>query len=394
MSDTKIVVETIVVGGGLAGTAAAVCLAQFGLQVLHLAPKAPVDHRTSALMVPSVDILTSFGLISQPSTHGTPLTKIRIIDATDRLLRAPETLFDSAEIGVECFGWNFTNQGLLEMFDAKASTLPNYRRVDASFIRATFEDDDYLVETSTGETIACKLLVGADGKKSSVREAAKIGVRETKFAQSALVCDLALEKPIEDTSVEFHYAHGPFTLVPAGATRTNLVWIDNSEILEAARAGGTDALVAEFEKRSMHLFGKVKLETPTFVFPLSTLTADAAGKNAIVLVGEAAHAFPPIGAQGLNLSLRDVAGLIEALGATERTNPGWASVVSENYANQREGDLKRTASMVDMLFKSLLADFLPSQALRSGGLWALKTFPSIRKQAFAIGMGARQNDRS
>ena len=380
--------DIVVVGGGLAGTAAAVCVAQLGLGVLHLAPKAPVDHRTSALMGPSVEILTSSGLISEPDALGVQLTKIRIIDATNRLLRAPEALFESAEIGADSFGWNFTNQNLLHAFDSVAADLSDYRRVEASFSGVTSTNEGFLVETSEGETVSCKLLIGADGKKSSVRDAAGIGIREKKFAQSALVCDLTLERPLEGTSVEFHYSNGPFTLVPAGDKRTNLVWIDKSEVLEKVRSGGSDALISEFEERSMHLFGKVKLDTPTFVFPLSTLTAECAGKDGIALVGESAHAFPPIGAQGLNLGLRDVAGLVDALRAADRTKPDWAKTVSRNYADQREGDLKRTSTMVDTLFQSLLADFLPVQAVRAGGLWALKALPTLRKHAFALGMGA------
>ncbi len=108
----------------------------------------------------------------------------------------------------------------------------------------------------------------------------------------------------------------------------------------------------------------------------------------IVLVGEAAHAFPPIGAQGLNLGLRDVADLAAALAASDR-RPGWAERVSAEYARRRSGDLSRTGGVVDTLFRSLLADFLPTQALRAGGLWALKLAPPLRKQAFAVGMGAR-----
>ena len=107
-----------------------------------------------------------------------------------------------------------------------------------------------------------------------------------------------------------------------------------------------------------------------------------------MLVGEAAHAFPPIGAQGLNLGLRDVADLEKALGGVQRDTPDWAERVSAAYSRSRAGDLARTGGMVDTLFRSLLADLLPAQALRAGGLWALKASPALRKQAFRLGMGA------
>jgi 2-octaprenyl-6-methoxyphenol hydroxylase len=160
-------------------------------------------------------------------------------------------------------------------------------------------------------------------------------------------------------------------------------------VLESAKAGGETALITIFRDKSQRLFGPIKLASPAFVFPLSTLSVDSAGADGVVLVGEAAHAFPPIGAQGLNLGLRDVADLAASLGATERGVPDWATHVSRDYVARRAGDLARTGGMVDTLFRSLLADMLPAQALRAGGLWALKLAPALRKQAFAVGMGNR-----
>ncbi|HEX4297597.1 MAG TPA: FAD-dependent monooxygenase, partial [Devosia sp.] len=129
--------------------------------------------------------------------------------------------------------------------------------------------------------------------------------------------------------------------------------------------------------------------TPAHMFLLSTLSVDVAGRDSIVLVGEAAHAFPPIGAQGLNLGLRDVADLAAALAATPGTGPDFGRAVAADYARRRAGDLMRTGTVVDTLFRSLLADFLPAQVLRAGGLWALKLAPPLRKAAFDIGMGVR-----
>jgi 2-octaprenyl-6-methoxyphenol hydroxylase len=222
-----------------------------------------------------------------------------------------------------------------------------------------------------------------------VRESAGFRAREHGFTQSALVCDLSLERPIGGTSIEFHYEDGPFTLVPAGDTRANLVWIEDREVLKAAQASDKAQLAALFGEKSQHLFGRVELLTPAHMFPLSTLAVDTAGKDGVVLVGEAAHAFPPIGAQGLNLGLRDVADLASALAASSLSNPGFARTLSDDYARRRAGDLSRTGTMVDALFRSLLADFLPAQAARSTGLWALKLVPGLRKAAFDVGMGVR-----
>lgn len=380
--------DAVIVGGGLAGLAAAVAVARSGLDTLHLAPKGPRDQRTSALMMPSVEYLQSAGLVTDPSDVGHPLTEIRIIDATNRLIRAPETLFDSAEAGLPAFGWNFSNVRLTEAFEAARESLPNLATREVAVTAVELIDSGSRLTLADGTVIDTPLLVGADGKKSVIRASAGFRARENGFTQAAMVCDLQLGRPIGGTSIEFHYPEGPFTLVPAGENRANLVWIDDRDVLRAAQDTGKDGLRAIFLDKSQRLFGAVELLTPAHIFPLSSITVDQAGMHGVVLVGESAHAFPPIGAQGLNLSLRDVADLAASLQSTDRA-PGWAQRVSADYAQRRAADLSRTGSMVDALFRSLLADFLPAQALRAGGLWALKLMPPLRKQAFDLGMGTR-----
>jgi 2-octaprenyl-6-methoxyphenol hydroxylase len=381
--------EAVVVGGGLAGMAAAIAVAAAGLRTLHLAPPAPPDRRTSALMMPSVDYLRTAGLIEAPAAMGHALTQIRIIDATNRLIRAPETLFDARESGLEAFGWNFANSKLLERFQAVAEQQGNLERRNLSVTGLSHRSDGSELTLADGTTIRAPLIVGADGKKSLIRAAGGFRARENGFTQAALVCDLDLARPIGGTSVEFHYQQGPFTLVPAGENRANLVWIDERAVLQEAQAGGKERLLPMFAEKSQRLFGRVELATPAHVFPLSTLSVDKAGDGGVVLVGEAAHAFPPIGAQGLNLGLRDVADLADVLAGVDRSAPRWAEQVSQSYATRRAADLARTGGMVDTLFRSLLSEMLPAQALRAGGLWALKLLPPLRRQAFSIGMGLR-----
>jgi len=381
--------DVVVVGGGLVGKAAAVTAARLGYRCAHLAPPGPPDRRTSALMGPSVAFLQQAGLIEMPEAIGHPLKAIRIIDATDRLVRAPETFFDSAEAGLTSFGWNFANQALGERFETigrgedRLVTIPALAR---GFARTP---DGWVVTLADGRTLNTSLLVGADGKRSPVRGAAGLAVRERKFAQSALVCDLDLGRPLDGTSVEFHYANGPFTLVPAGDRRANLVWIDNEAVLTAARGKPIKEMQDLFAAKAMRLFGAMTIVSPVQVFPLSTLTVSQAGAEGVMLVGESAHAFPPIGAQGLNLGLRDVADMAAILRSTSTAQAGWAQAAGRDYARERQSDLLATGQMVDALFQSLLQEMLPAQALRAGGLWALKLMPGLRWRAFALGMGSR-----
>lgn len=378
--------QVAVIGGGLVGKASAVAAAKAGFSILHIAPEAAIDRRTSALMGPSVSYMIEAGLIGDPETLGVPLTRIRIIDATDRLLRAPETVFKASEFGHRAFGWNFPNARLGESFAAAGADCENLSLKPATLASARRVDHVWRLQLATGDEVTADFLVGADGKGSGVRKAAGISVRERKFDQAALVCDLEIERGLDGESVEFHYRNGPFTLVPAGGNRANLVWIERRETLEAARRD-EGALQNAINESSHHLFGAIKVTTPSFVFPLSSLSVDIAGSEGAVLVGEAAHAFPPIGAQGLNLGLRDVADLDICLRSANPGSFGWADAVARSYAAAREGDLARTGAFVDGLFRSLLSPHLPAQALRTAGLWSLKMLPPLRKRAIAFGMG-------
>lgn len=378
--------QVAVIGGGLVGKASAVAAAKSGFSTLHIAPEAPIDRRTSALMGPSVSYMIDAGLIGDPEAIGVPLTRIRIIDCTDRLLRAPETVFASSEFGHRAFGWNFPNAKLGESFARAGADCEDLELLPATLASAQRVDHLWQLTLDDGRKITADLLVGADGKGSSVRKAAGISARERKFDQAALVCNLEVERELDGESVELHYPNGPFTLVPAGGNRANLVWIDRRDALEAARRDEA-ALQTAINEQSRHLFGTIKIVSPSFVFPLSSLSVDVAGRDGAVLVGESAHAFPPIGAQGLNLGLRDVADLDTCLKSANPGSFGWADAVCRSYATIRKGDLARTGAIVDGLFGSLLSRHLPAQALRTAGLWSLKAFPLLRKQAISLGMG-------
>lgn len=385
--------DAIIVGGGLAGLACAHALAKVGVKVIHLAPPSPIDRRTSALMGPSAVFLGELGLFSDPDELGTPLKSIRIIDATSRLIRAPETVFDSAEAGLDSFAWNFPNSKLTERFDVLAPGFAHLHRKQSSATALERTNGQWNVTLADGTVVSAPLIVGADGKNSFVRQEAGIDVRRHDFDQAALVCDLDLGHSLNAESVEFHYEQGPFTLVPAGGSRANLVWIDRCEVLDAAHKLNTEAFADLLLEKSQRLFGTLKPTSGTFVFPLSSLSANVAGCNGVVLVGESAHAFPPIGAQGLNLGLRDVANLAENLTKTDKAQPDWAEQVSKAYATTRKGDVDRTGTFVDMLFRSLLSSFIPAQALRASGLWALKLSPNLRQSAFKLGMGDRSSSQ-
>jgi 2-octaprenyl-6-methoxyphenol hydroxylase len=381
MSKTSIAV----VGAGPVGLAAAALLADIGHDVTLIAPAAPPDRRTSALLAGSVALLERLGVWSELEPTSAPLRTMRIVDGTQRLIRAPEVAFEAGEIGLPAFGYNIANAALVAALEA-AVAARRVRRVDALADTVSFSADDVTITASKGEPITARLVVAADGRRSKLRDAAGIVAQEWRYPQSALVCNLAHTLPHHDASTEFHTEHGPFTLVPLPGNRSSLVWVDApDETRRRLEASETD-VAEEIERRSASMLGKITIEGARQAFPLSGMSVRQLAKSRVMLVGEAAHVFPPIGAQGLNLGYRDVAALGEVLAAPSN-DPGSAAALDAYERSRRVDVMSRTAA-VDALNRTLLSDFLPASALRGLGLFLVDRVPPLRRFAMRQGLAA------
>jgi 2-octaprenyl-6-methoxyphenol hydroxylase len=374
-----------VVGAGPVGLAAAALLADIGHDVTLIAPAAPPDRRTSALLAGSVALLERLGVWGELAPTSAPLRTMRIVDGTQRLIRAPEVAFEAGEIGLPAFGYNIANAALVAALEA-AVAARRVRRVDALADTVSFSADDVTITASKGEPITARLVVAADGRRSKLRDAAGIVAQEWRYPQSALVCNLAHTLPHHDASTEFHTEHGPFTLVPLPGNRSSLVWVDApDETRRRLEASETD-VAEEIERRSASMLGKITIEGARQAFPLSGMSVRQLAKSRVMLVGEAAHVFPPIGAQGLNLGYRDVAALGEVL-AAPADDPGSADALAAYERSRRVDVMSRTAA-VDALNRTLLSDFLPASALRGLGLFLVDRVPPLRRFAMRQGLAA------
>ena len=222
------------------------------------------------------------------------------------------------------------------------------------------------VTLAGGEIIETSVLIGADGQKSRVREAAGITHRIKPYPQAAITCRLKHPKDHEDVSLEFHTREGPFTFVPVGENLSALVWIMQPEKAEAMLALSREAFAEAITRRSSAALGTVSIEGPIASVPLQKLVADRLFAGRIALVGEAAHAFPPIGAQGLNLGLKDVEALVKRLIAAKAAGEDLASALPA-YARDRKFDVEARSMGVDILNSALIADLLPFDIARAAG---------------------------
>jgi 2-octaprenyl-6-methoxyphenol hydroxylase len=377
--------QVAVIGGGPAGLIAAIALKAAGVDVLLIAPTAEQDHRTTALLAGSVTALTTLGVWQACSPHAAPLAAIRIIDDTRRLLRAPEVHFNAAEIGLDTFGYNIENRHLVAALTAHAEHLNIARRTEMA-LGVSSDVAGVTIKFPNGAA-RVRLAVGADGARSLCRKAAGIGSDRRAYPQTALTLNLTHARPHNDTSTEFHTESGPFTLVPLPERRSSLVCVlDNSRAAALAEMSDTE-LSAEIERRAHSLLGKITVEPGRGIFPLAIETAHSFARARIALIGEAAHVVPPIGAQGLNLGLRDAATLAELVADTHRQNADVGSpALLARYDAQRRADTMSRRIAVDLLNRSLLTDFLPVQGMRGLSLYLVDRIGPLRRALMREGV--------
>jgi 2-octaprenyl-6-methoxyphenol hydroxylase len=384
MSDT-VSTEVAVIGGGPAGLVAAIALATAGVDTLLIAPPAEPDHRTTALLAGSVTALETLGVWPACASHAAPLRRIRLIDATQRLIRAPEVLFTAVEIDLDAFGYNVENRHLASALEARATAL-KLPRIAGAALSLTSDAAGVTIKHADGEARA-KLVIGADGRRSLCRTAAGIGTNRRTYPQTALTLNLAHTRPHDDTSTEFHTESGPFTLVPLPGRRSSLVCVLEPAHATELAAMNDAELSREIERRARSLFGAMNVEPGRGIFPLAIETADSFARERIALVGEAAHVVPPIGAQGLNLGLRDGATIAELVAEALRQNIDiGAPEVLARYNTQRRADVTSRAIAVDLLNRSLLTDFLPAQGARGLSLYLVDRIGPLRRALMREGV--------
>ena len=384
--------EIAVAGGGPAGLIAALAIAQTGAELTLIAPKPLSDPRTTALLGTSVDILQNIGVWGAIAGKTAPLRKLRLVDGTRRLIRTPEVLFDSAELDLEAFGYNIENENLLSALRNALGTHPNVRVIEAAVEKVELRDENAILTLGSGETISVKLVVAADGRHSICRHAAGIRTSKRPLAQSAVALNLSHTRPHREISVEFHTEGGPFTLVPLPGMRSSLVWVCPPEDAERIRAASDEVLSREIEQKSHSILGEIRAQQPRGIFPLGVELAESFAARRVVLVGESGHVLPPIGAQGLNLGIRDAAEIAQLIGNARTAGEDCGGdLLLKTYDTARGGDVRSRALAVEMLGRSLLTGFLPVHLARGLGLELAARVPILRKGLMRTGLGRSVN---
>jgi 2-octaprenyl-6-methoxyphenol hydroxylase len=381
--------DVAVIGGGPAGLSAAIALAQTGANTALVARRLPyADNRTTALLGGSVDFLQELDVWPRCRDNAAALQTMRLVDDTGRLIRAPEVRFSSSEIGLDQFGFNIENRLLMTALEQRAAEFPTLMRFDDEAETVVGGDADAAIRTSRqGRLLSARLVVGADGRHSLCREAAGISARRRELDQAALTFNISHSRPHRNISTEFHTSQGPCVFVPLPGDRCSVVWVADPDEAERLRALSDDQLSEAAESRSHSILGRLRVEPGRHLFPLAIEQPAHFARGRIALIGEAAHVLPPIGAQGLNMGLRDAADIADVVGAAmvSGEDPGSPQVIKRYDAARRADVFSRTFA-IDLANRTLLSDFLPLQSLRAAGLHLIGSFGPLRRIAMREGL--------
>ena len=377
--------DVIVAGAGPAGLAAACLLALDGRRVALVAKEQgdASDPRTVALMQPSIRLLMHLGIWPGRLKEATqPLRKLRLVDDTGSLFKAPAITFDPAELGEEAFGWNFPLGLLIPALFSRARELGvEFTGADAAAIQ-TYSDGVSVI-TAAGDRLGGRVAIAADGKNSVLREAAGIRTNRWAYDQTAIATSFGHSGPHDGISTEYHKGAGPFTTVPMPGNRSALVWMERPARAAELMALPDAEFAAEVQIGTHGELGRVSDIGPRRLFPMQGLVARDFAKNRVILIGEAAHVVPPIGAQGLNMSLRDAAQAADLMEGEE--DPGNAALLSA-YDALRRRDVQPRQQVIDLMNRSLLSGFMAMETGRAAGLTLLSQFGPLRRAVMKYGL--------
>ena len=388
--------DILISGGGIAGLVAAAAFGAAGHRVICVDPAPPVteeaadgsDLRTTAFLQPSIRLLERAGLWDTLAPHATPLQIMRIVDAggaepAARLVRD----FNASDISDAPFGWNLQNWLLRREIAARLAEMPNVEfRPGTATTALTAREDEARVTLSDGTQVTAQLVVGADGRNSAIREALEIGVKTTRYGQKALAFAVTHEIPHDNVSTEIHRSGGPFTLVPLpdrdGKPSSAVVWMERGPEVERLMALPPDAFEAELNARSTGILGHLTPATRLTAWPIISQLADRFTGPRTALIAEAAHVVPPIGAQGLNMSLADLSLLLDL----SRIDPGSRASLDE-FQHRRWREARLRIAGIDLLNRASMITPRPLRDLRAAGLGAIYGIGPVRRLMMKAGLG-------
>ena len=400
--------DIVIAGAGLAGAAFALAAAQGGFKVVVVDPQpfenqlAPTfDGRSTAIAYSTFRMLDALGLGETLRPHACRMDHILVTDGQrpSASARAPSPAFirfDAEEIGDrnggEPLGYMLENRRIRQ---ALAEALPKagVEILAPAAVKSVKTDTAQAIVTlNDGRTLEAPLVVGAEGRGSTVRREAKIDTLGWKYGQSGVVCTVKLGKDHGNVAHEYFLPDGPFAILPLTEQRASLVWTESTRRADALKTCSDEAFNAHLYRRFGEFLDSVEVVGPRFVYPLSLQLAENLIAPRTAILGDAAHGVHPVAGQGLNMGLKDAAALAEVLTDAMRLGEDFGSeLVLERYARWRRFDNAVLAAGFDGFVRLFSNDFGPLRHARDLGMAVVNRIGPMRR-AFMHEAGGATGD--
>jgi 2-octaprenyl-6-methoxyphenol hydroxylase len=390
-------IDVLIAGGGFAGLTLAIALRQalgsgFSVTVADpmLGRSHADDERASAIVTSVRRLFETLGIWQALADEAQPILDMAVTDSRlDDAARPTFLTFGGDVEPGEPFAHMIENRFLIGALETKARDLGVELRATAvadfpppasGSERQGREDDGWIgVTLADGSALAARLLVAADGARSSIRERANIAVHGWNYGQSAIVINVSHERGHNGRAIEHFLPAGPFAILPLKGNRSSIVWTETAADAKRLVALPDEAFHAELERRFKLHLGEITAISARRVHPLGFFVARSFIAERIALVGDAAHVIHPIAGQGLNMGLKDVAALAEVIVDAARLglDPGAASAL-ERYQRWRRFDTMTIGLATDGLNRlfSNRSDVL--RIVRDIGLGLVDRVPNLK----------------
>jgi 2-octaprenyl-6-methoxyphenol hydroxylase len=386
--------DLVIVGGGLAGNCLALALKNSGLKIAIIEAQerdvlqnSALGDRALALAAGTVDALKALNLWQDIEHAATPIKEIHISDkghfGKARLSAKKENV---AALGYVISARDLETHIASQIVTAENVTLYCPARImgliadeNAAFVSLKYQDESL--------NLKAKLVVGADGGNSSVRQLLNISQQIFDYGQTALVTTITASKTHHNVAYERFTSSGPLALLPMGTNDCAVVWTRKTDDAQALISGNETDFMTQLQTCFGWRLGELKLSAPRRAFPLSLIQANSMISQRAVIIGNAAHQLHPVAGQGFNLGLRDVVVLAEMLQAQNETGDIGATAFLKRFSQLRQTDQSRTIQFTNAVVQIFSNEWLALAAARNVGLALLDVLPFAKNVLARHAMG-------
>ena len=370
-----------IVGSGIIGMTCALHLSKLNNIQITLYGKFPKhsEFKTTAILKTSFNLLKQIIDINENDATIQKLKKFKIIDQISKRQKILD--FDSSELDIDSFAYNIKDSVLSEKLINQIKKSKNIIHVN-EFIRSINTNLQEAIIDYDGNKNYHDLVIAADGRNSIIRKQNQLSVERIKYKENILITKITHSKHHKNTSYEIHRNGSLLTSVPIEDNMSAIVYIDRPETISKKSVKSLDDY---FNELLGSYLGNIETDENHDVFPSETIRVNKLFANRCILIGESAHVIPPIGAQGLNLGLRDIEAIHSLLDKNKNINPG-SKIITSKYNHLRWSDIYKRYKSVNLLYQSMMNYNFKNSIIRNLGIISLQKSKMIRNILLHEGM--------